>query len=1206
MRSRLLVICDLRLAISKSVLFFLFLLLSLPGPLRAQNEVLSVPLVNIQPYDPTQPLQQMYCDPAAFSLGTNLQEWQVASSLAWNDPSRDRTHPCYIDCHGQLHCNSACSAAFTSGCAGSSNPVNWYVNGTLIGTEPGGNFDNGTNTTWSGLDDPSNHRVDITVNAAGGTGGACGPAGEIVQGGYVCAGPPALAPLAPPILDQAFGYSTTSTSVSASLPQPVSAGQQILVAAVCDDYPVTSTCAGMTTASNYSDSLGDTYALIGPGGSAGYMGIQFAIATAGSAGSVTVTLANISSSNTYGLGVFKSYNIGGYDTRGVTGGVYQSNIATASATTTHSGDLLIGIGFNLSDISPLILYQNSGDWALLGNSGQITTTALTAWGWSGTYSAAAGTRSLTWSSTSVNGLYSGQVVAIYAFSPASTWPTTGVPSFRNLYATDIPSTLWLADLDMVPVPFLQLPACTTGLNGTQGTFRFVTDSTTAVQGATITGGGTSPVFGGCDGTNWVVMSGAANASQIPQCYSSGSGGSAYACTLSATSPDAVILYPDAANTGASATLNVNSTAACPIYKYGGTTSTLTAGDIAYPGGTAYLMLYLPPGGELPCKWIIASQINGGGGFPTLNQVLDPTANKDFTMGGYYLALDGGNFGAGGAPALSVDVDANRAPFITPPVFTPGTPPPGLNNATFSGTPGLPVRQFCVAIDSLGTDGGPDTFSWGVAGSCTSGATLVPITAVAQLLTSGVSVTFAYGGPPYQGHSLGDQWNVTSSRGGIINAAAGFQIGYTATDGHCLVGSNGVYQDGSCGSGSPGLPLGSIQGNNAGAFAGIPGSTVDFTNGLMTLAPPGTGTPLYLVGDNSGSDAFDISAGSTIANNVTWNLGNGIFNLNSPQIIQPAYTGVALAVSGDSAGSTPLEVNSTAAADGATIILGPPATPGSATGLSVTSTSYDNGAGGAASTGGSFSSVLGGPSAPGDNVTGINVSATNDAALGLPDQIAGIVIGPVTSPASPAQEQWGLIVSDNASDFQATNISGGIEIEPQTPGPHVYAISTGRTGPVSLGDIVSPGILNLADGLAEIANGWIGSVTFTGSGTNDMTTSGTYVGPNATYCVQVDGSDTPDTFEWGTDPSCTVFTATAVPMTGSPQLLSNGVYVTFAATTTHTVGDHWTFAAAAPLSDGYEFNCADCDTPTAEGAVCTNAGDHAGARAIYIRGAAHCF
>jgi hypothetical protein len=54
--------------------------------------------------------------------------------------------------------------------------------------------------------------------------------------------------------------------------------------------------------------------------------------------------------------------------------------------------------------------------------------------------------------------------------------------------------------------FSTLPACA---SGTEGTMRPVTDSTTNIQGSTITGGGTNHVIAYCNGTNWIVNAGTA-------------------------------------------------------------------------------------------------------------------------------------------------------------------------------------------------------------------------------------------------------------------------------------------------------------------------------------------------------------------------------------------------------------------------------------------------------------------------------------------------------------------------------------------------------------------------------------------------------------------------------------------------------------------------------------------------------------------------
>jgi hypothetical protein len=361
--------------------------------------------------------------------------------------------------------------------------------------------------------------------------------------------------------------------------------------------------------------------------------------------------------------------------------------------------------------------------------------------------------------------------------------------------------------------------------------------------------------------------------------------------------------------------------------------------------------------------------------------------------------------------------------------------------------------------------------------------------------------------------------------------------------------------------------------SAGPSDGVPGSTVDGVNGQVTLAPlsnPFGNDLLTLMGVPGVPDTYSIrlTGPDGIQMNITGVSGIGTFGLNSN------------VTSLDASASTVLNsyVNDDGLGSGYLVSYG------------IKTLAELVGAGGA-----------------NDSLIGIDISRANYASSGTNIESAGVLIEqggqslPVTTLAAIHVED------QNGVSLPATSVNSGILIDSQTPGPNVYGIKSGA-GPVDFGDIVSPGILNLADGLAEITTSYIGSVTFTGSGTNDMNNGGTFSGTsNLTYCVQVDGTDTPDTFEWGTDPTCATFTGgTLVPMTGFAQTLSNGVTVTFAATTTHTIGDHWTFLATAALGDGFEFNCADCDTPLTEGVTCTNSGDHAGARALYIRGGAICF
>ncbi len=86
---------------------------------------------------------------------------------------------------------------------------------------------------------------------------------------------------------------------------------------------------------------------------------------------------------------------------------------------------------------------------------------------------------------------------------------------------------------------------------------------------------------------------------------------------------------------------------------------------------------------------------------------------------------------------------------------------------------------------------------------------------------------------------------------------------------------------------------------------------------------------------------------------------------------------------------------------------------------------------------------------------------------------------------------------------------------------------------------------------------------TGAGLDDLTSSGVNTGDNpeiVTYEVKLKSADTPDEFQWrkkiGNQPF-TAFSA-SIAVTGSAQELENNVFITFAATTGHTLNDAWQF------------------------------------------------
>ena len=69
-----------------------------------------------------------------------------------------------------------------------------------------------------------------------------------------------------------------------------------------------------------------------------------------------------------------------------------------------------------------------------------------------------------------------------------------------------------------------------------------------------------------------------------------------------------------------------------------------------------------------------------------------------------------------------------------------------------------------------------------------------------------------------------------------------------------------------------------------------------------------------------------------------------------------------------------------------------------------------------------------------------------------------------------------------------------------------------------------------------------------SALNDLTSSGTYSGSIKTkFIIQIDSTGTPDTFKWQKENGALT---SGVSITGSGQTLSDGVQITFGATTGH--------------------------------------------------------
>ena len=84
----------------------------------------------------------------------------------------------------------------------------------------------------------------------------------------------------------------------------------------------------------------------------------------------------------------------------------------------------------------------------------------------------------------------------------------------------------------------------------------------------------------------------------------------------------------------------------------------------------------------------------------------------------------------------------------------------------------------------------------------------------------------------------------------------------------------------------------------------------------------------------------------------------------------------------------------------------------------------------------------------------------------------------------------------------------------------------------------------------------GTTTFTGSGLDDITFSGNYNSSTVrTYHVKIDAAAATDTFTWSDDDASS-WEATGVAISGTAQELNNGIVITFAATTGHTLAEYW--------------------------------------------------
>lgn len=204
-------------------------------------------------------------------------------------------------------------------------------------------------------------------------------------------------------------------------------------------------------------------------------------------------------------------------------------------------------------------------------------------------------------------------------------------------------------------------------------------------------------------------------------------------------------------------------------------------------------------------------------------------------------------------------------------------------------------------------------------------------------------------------------------------------------------------------------------------------------------------------------------------------------------------------------------------------------------------------------------------APSGGLT-IPAEAWQSAGIATSDEIEVAVTGNTTDTAWPADSNEQVEMTyDNAGSADATawrDVTGHREKTRAqvTIDATTKLIPTRRIDPVDWPVDTKAFIQDQT----KINEGEISSVqemsvtaeTFVGSGLDDATISGNFNGVWTDQLrVRIDGTGTPDTYEYSIDGGST-WEDTDVPITGSAQLLQDGLYVTFAATTGHTLTDYW--------------------------------------------------
>ena len=407
----------------------------------------------------------------------------------------------------------------------------------------------------------------------------------------------------------------------------------------------------------------------------------------------------------------------------------------------------------------------------------------------------------------------------------------------------------------------------------------------------------------------------------------------------------------------------------------------------------------------------------------------------------------------------------------------------------------------------------------------SGGTAVTIGALGDTAIVAAAIDLGYLGTSGEYGILIDGGAGTiAARVAAVNGGTATGVGVGGYTGSSAFVSVGDASGGSIALTSTGLFSNIFGSVNINGYFSVDGAGNVLEGGTLTVAPVGTGVVFIGTGDGSSSNILELNAhgGS----------GGNVFLINSAGLVTIAQptTGIALTINGAPDGSLPLNVTAPAGGTGAGFACNDTDAALGAKGLFAAGTETDSTGGGTSAYGIGVDAVITGSNVAGDKAIGISISPANGG-TGLAAEVTGVRF--------------------NSASQGTTQIITAIHIQDQNTG-------------ASPGTVVNAGIL-IDDQTAGSPT--ISPDIFTGVGLNDLTTSGPptvdHLSPG--FVVTID-SVSPgntflyDTFTWTVDGGGG---ATGVPITGAPQLLADGVSITFAALVGHTLADSWAFFSYLP-------------------------------------------